>query len=88
MPESHVLSWIGLAVFGGNVFGTVRARNISGIVVMADVRGDVTQRQAQEPPEPPRPKHHEPKNARPESEDVGRNVPALPLQSFYYGRCR
>ncbi len=43
------------AILGGSVFRTVKARDISGIVIMGDVKGDVTQHQAQKPPEPPKP---------------------------------
>ena len=49
---------VGLILFvilGGNVFRTVKARNISGIVIMGDAKGPVTQHQAQKPPEPPKP---------------------------------
>ena len=38
-----------------NLGRAVRARNISGIVVMGDVHGDVSQDQADKPPEPPKP---------------------------------
>ena len=52
MATSDVLLWGGLILFvvlGGNVFRTVKARNISGIVVMGDVKGNVNQTQAPEP---------------------------------------
>ncbi len=56
--ESNFVLWAGLILFvllGGNVFRTVKARNISGIVVMGDVHGDVTQHQAPKPEPPSKP---------------------------------
>ncbi len=58
MMVGDALFWVGLilfAILGGNVFRTVKARNISGIVIMGDVQGDVIQHQPQKPAEPPRP---------------------------------
>ena len=61
MATSVFLLWAGLILFvvlGGKIiFRTVKARNISGVVVMGDVKGDVNQTQAPEPtaapPKPP-----------------------------------
>ena len=56
MLESNLLLWAGLALFavlGFKVGRVVKARNISGIVVMGDVHGDVSQ--AQTPPPAPSP---------------------------------
>lgn len=57
MLESNLLLWAGLAllaVLGFNVGRVVKARNISGIVVMGDVHGNIDQRQLPQPPEPPK----------------------------------
>ena len=50
--ESNLVLWAGLILFvllGGNVYRTVKARNISGVVVTGDVQGDVIQQQAPHP---------------------------------------
>ena len=55
MLENNLLLWIGLivlVVFAVRAGRTIKARDISGIVVMGDVHGDVTQHQ-QPKPEPP-----------------------------------
>ena len=52
MTTSDVLLWIGLILFvvlGVKGFRSVKARDISGIIVMGDVKGDVNQTQAPEP---------------------------------------
>ena len=58
MLESNLLLWAGLAllaVLGFNVGRVMKARNISGIVVMGDVHGNIDQRQASQRPPPPTP---------------------------------
>ena len=65
MATSDILLWIGLILFvvlGGKVFRTVKARDISGVVVMGDVKGDVNLKQSPEksaaPAKPPSWKDH------------------------------
>ena len=59
MATSGILLGIALILFvvlGGKIFRTVKARDISGVVVMGDVHGDVNLTQKPEPPaEPPKP---------------------------------
>lgn len=59
MTESALLFWGGLILFAVLVLNmgrrVVKARNISGTVVMGDVYGDINQQQAPEPPPQPKP---------------------------------
>ena len=90
MTVSDALFWVGpilFAVLGGKVFRTIKARNISGIVIMGDVQGDVTQHQAQKPPEPPKSQALRAKARSTETEEVRRKLPALSLQSCSHMGC-
>ena len=58
MLENNLLLWIGLfvlVVLAVKVGRTVKARDISGIVVMGDFHGDVTQHREPKPEPPPKP---------------------------------
>ncbi len=58
MLENNLLLWAGLivlVVLAINVGRKVKARDISGVVVMGDVHGDVTQHREPKPEPPPKP---------------------------------
>ena len=58
MLENNLLLWIGLlvlVVLALRAGRTIKARDISGIVVMGDVHGDVTQHREPKPEPPPKP---------------------------------
>ena len=57
--ESNLLLWGGLILFAVLALNTgrrvVKARNISGIVIMGDQHGDISQQQVPAPPPPAKP---------------------------------
>ena len=58
MLVNNLLLWIGLlvlAVFAARARRTVKARDISGVVVMGDVDGGVTQHREPKPEPPSKP---------------------------------